>query len=120
MVGKNNRPIEDGTFVLGKKSQRFEDTFEALIGLACQVERPCQARMQPGGKRILAQSGAEQIDGLVKSMAAERKHRAHASNPWIVGQMRREGKSPEGRVQIPVYMEVDPAERGQNGFRTRG
>ena len=30
--------------------------------------------------------------------------------------MGREGEGPEGRGQIVIHMEVDPAERGENGF----
>ena len=96
------------------------DGLDAFRGLRCEVECPGQPGMQRGGIRVKLKSGPHQLDGLIKAVTAEGEHHAQTGNPGIMGQMSSDGKGMQGRGQIVVHMEVDPAQGGKNGFGAEG
>ena len=106
--------------MVGKEGESFPYLIHALGGSSLQMEGPGQAGVQPGRIGILLEGRLQQVVGLGKTVAAEGEHHPQAGGPGIVGQMRRERKSFNGRVEIVVYMEGDPAQGGQQSLGAKG
>ena len=96
------------------------DLVNAGSGVAGQVQSPSQAGVQPGGKWVELNGGAEQLYAFAKTMAAQREHGARTRRPRIVRQVSGERECRERRGQIAVHMELDPSQGGQNGISMVG
>ena len=118
--GKNRSPVEAGSISVGKQREALVNLLETFGLLPIQVERPGQAALQPGRKRIDANGRAQHFGGLAEAIAAEREQGARARGPGIVRQMGAEGEGQQGRGQVAVEVEVDPAQRGQQGLGALG
>ena len=76
--------------MFGKLGQRALYLFEALAGLAGQVQCPSQTGLQPGRIGIQMNRCAQQINCFAKTMPAQCERGARTRDPRVVWQMVRE------------------------------
>jgi len=118
--GKDRGPVEAGSISVGKQREALVNLLETFGLLPIQVERPGQAALQPGRKRIDANGRAQHFGGLAEAIAAEREQGARARGPGIVRQMGAEGEGQQGRGRLRSKWKLTQPSAGSRAWALWG